>query len=97
MLFGLIKPEPVFEAARLQTDGVEGDDIRAFQRLFNRRARRYQVQVEVTGVYDSATRIAMQCYQLRALAIRNADGFVGPQTARKLGIRLQGPDGTREA
>jgi peptidoglycan hydrolase-like protein with peptidoglycan-binding domain len=95
VLFGLIKPRPTFAAARLQCEGSEGADIRAFQRRFNRRAKRYQIEVPVSGVYDDLTRRAVRLYQRRALNIRSADGFIGPQTARKLGITLLGPDGSR--
>ena len=64
------------------------DKARCFQHLFNQKARRYGIEVTENGVYDTETREAVMNFQRYALSIGTADGFVGPQTAKRLGIRL---------
>lgn len=86
----LFSPRLVLCSERVQREGTEGDDIQQFQSHFNRRARRYEIRVQETGVYDKQTRLAVAGYQRAALSIGTADGYVGPQTARKLGIKLIG-------
>lgn len=86
----LLEPRLVIDAARVQHLGPAGDDIRRFQEILNLRGRRYGVQVDITGVYDKETVEAVAKFQRVALSVLNADGFVGPQTARFLRIRLVG-------
>lgn len=78
----------VFPAFVLQTPGLQDSRVLKFQQLFNKRSVRYGLYVNETGVYDEQTQAAVSSYQLRALNIVNSDGLVGPQTAKKLGIRL---------
>lgn len=87
-VFGrLLKPRVQIRSWRVQTEGAEGSDIYLFQRLLNSRSRKYGIEVEETGVYDNQTRHAVSEFQRVVLNVRS-DGFVGPQTARKLRIRL---------
>lgn len=85
-------PRLVIPAHRLQAEETEGADIKLFQQILNRKGRRYGIRVPVTGIYDKETRTAVSQFQVQCLDIMNADGFVGPQTARKLRIRLLGDD-----
>jgi peptidoglycan hydrolase-like protein with peptidoglycan-binding domain len=78
----------IFPAYVLQTPGLKDDRILGFQRILNKRSARYNLHVDETGIYDDQTRAVVSSYQLRALSIINNDGLVGPQTAKKLGIRL---------
>lgn len=75
---------------RLQTDCAEGNDISAFQERFNLFAKRYNICVPVTGVYDAVTRAGVATFQREVLYVLDSDGFVGPVTARKLHIKLLG-------
>jgi len=77
-----------FVAHRLQAEGTSGTDIMEFQRVLNRRARHYGIQVKETGVYDAETIAAVRSYQDIKLNLK-ADGFVGPLTAAKLHIQLE--------
>lgn len=84
----IYRPRPVFHASNLQILNASGPELVAFQNLFNQRVRRYGIRVDITGVYDEQTRESVRSYQRLCFSILNSDGFVGPQTARKLRIRL---------
>ena len=77
-------------ARRLQTANSTGNDIVLFQERFNHFAERYGIIVPVTGVYDECTRSSVAEFQGRAMYILDGDGFVGPETARILHIKLLG-------
>ena len=77
-----------FPASRLQVEGARGGDIAVFQDRFNLFAKRYGISVPVSGAYDEETRQAVAAFQRGALYVLSADGFIGPETARVLHIRL---------
>lgn len=80
----------VFRASRLQTKGAAGQDVVQFQERFNHFAARYDIYIAapVNGIYDEDTRAAVASFQRVAMYILEADGFVGPETARVLHIKL---------
>lgn len=78
----------VFSAARLQARDITGNDIALFQQRFNHFAERYGIKVVVTGSYDADTIDAVSEFQGRAMYVLDADGFIGPETARVLHIKL---------
>lgn len=78
----------VFAEARLQTEGARGEDIVTFQKRFNVFSERYGILAPVSGIYDAETRSAVADFQHAAMYVLDSDGFVGPDTARVLHIKL---------
>lgn len=89
-LTALFGPQLTIHKDRLQTENASGEDILLFQRLFNKKAKRYSIEVPETGVYDEQTRLGVSSFQRFSLSVINADGFVGPETAKRLRIKLLG-------
>jgi hypothetical protein len=61
-----------------------------FQERFNLFAKRFGLDVAVSGVYDAETRAHVAQFQGSVMYVLGGDGFVGPETARVLRIRLLG-------
>jgi peptidoglycan hydrolase-like protein with peptidoglycan-binding domain len=84
-----LTPRLSLPESRLQTEGATGDDIAAFQKRFNLFADRYGITAPVNGVYDEDTRRAVIEFQSTAMYVLDTDGFIGPDTARVLRIKLR--------
>lgn len=83
----LIGRKPRIRAACVQKLGADCPDVGIVQQRLNRHGAKYGIHVDVDCVYGPITRNAVRRFQAEAMGM-DSDGFIGPQTSRRLRVIL---------
>lgn len=86
-LKSLLAPRITIRAASVQHLGAEGPDVLVAQQRLNLYGSRYGIHVREDGHYGPEMQEAVQLFQAEALGL-DSDGFIGPQTSRRLRLIL---------